>query len=78
MTITASPVRPAIVYYCKAGIPTGLTVRVLHAGALHQLRGVQLHAATAEMIDGNSPGIPKRSGARCVLLITAGQVTLIP
>ena len=46
MTITATSSQPAIVYYCKAGVKTGLTVRVLHAGAVHQLRGIKLHDAT--------------------------------
>lgn len=64
------------IYYCKAGIQTGTTVRVEHRGQVHACRGVWMHGCNAGMFHNNSTGKPKASGARCVLTVTTGIVGL--
>jgi hypothetical protein len=75
MTITATPTSPVLVYYCKAGIQTGKTIRVLQAGAVHETAAVEISDAWATMQHDNSSGKAKRSGARCVLILNRGTVT---
>lgn len=64
------------IYYCKAGIQTGTTVRVEHRGQVHACRGVWMHGCNAGMFHDNSTGKAKASGARCVLTVTTGIVGL--
>jgi hypothetical protein len=66
-SIEATPTDPVTVYCCKAGITTGLTIRILHKGLVFQTSSVSLLNATAVMAHNNSTGKPKASGARCVL-----------
>lgn len=68
---------PISIYYCKAGLKTGLTVRVEHAGARWACGGVTFQGVTGDIIHGNAEGKAKRSGARCVAVIHSGVVTLI-
>lgn len=75
--LTITPGEPATVYYCKANIKTGTTVILLHRGQREALKGVRFHNITGEMLDGNSTGVPKRSGARCVFNVTAGTIERI-
>jgi hypothetical protein len=75
MLIEASLGNPVTVYYCKAGIQTGKTIRVLHAGIVHQTSSVAIHNANATMSHDNSKGKPKASGARCVLTMTHGKIS---
>ena len=72
--VEATEANPATVYYCKAGIQTGETIRVLHNGKVFNTAGVTLTNTNASMQHDNSTGKPKASGARCVLKITRGQV----
>jgi hypothetical protein len=74
--LRATIAHPVIIYYCKAGIQTGTTIRVLHRGQVHACRGVWLHGANAGMFHDNSTGKPKASGARCVMTVTTGIVGL--
>lgn len=76
MNITATPKQPVTVYYCKSNLATGLTVRVLHAGSVHNTAGVEFTGASGSMVHGNSRGKAKASGARCVLQLTGGTITL--
>lgn len=76
-SITITPDAPATVYYCKANIKTGTTVILLHRGQREALKGVRFHHISGEMLDGNSTGVPKRSGARCVFHVTAGTIERI-
>lgn len=75
--VQPTPREPATIYYCKAGLPTGHTVRVSHARRVTACRGVRLVNVSGEMLHGNSTGKAKSSGARCVLEITSGLITLI-
>jgi len=77
MLIIATPDRPVTIYYCKANLKTGLTVRVVTPDASYDCRGARLHRVGAEIIHGNSTGKPKASGARCVLTATSGTIELI-
>jgi hypothetical protein len=74
--LRATIAHPVIIYYCKAGIQTGTTIRVQHHGQVHACRGVFLHGCNAGMFHDNSTGKPKASGARCVLTVTTGIVGL--
>jgi hypothetical protein len=74
--LRATIAHPVIIYYCKAGIQTGTTIRVLHRGQVHACRGVHLHGCDAGMFHDNSTGKPKASGARCVMTVTTGLVGL--
>jgi hypothetical protein len=73
------------IYYCKAGIQSGRTVRVIYAPATNtseapeqwDCKGVRLTGADAEMLHDNSTGKPKKSGARCVMYVTGGEVEVI-
>lgn len=83
MNIIATRKHPVTVYYCKANVKTGLTVRVMSrvSGSV-DCRGVTLasrdgEAFTATMVHGNSTGPAKASGARCVLQVTSGIVTTL-
>ncbi len=76
-TIHVEPDAPATVYYCKANIKTGTTVILLHKGERRALRGVRFHGVHGEMLDGNSTGAPKKSGARCVFQVTEGPIELV-
>ena len=77
-TLIASPQSPVVVYYCKAGIQTGETIRILQEKVVHKTGSVMLRGDKgmffASMIHDNSKGKPKASGARCVLEITYGGV----
>jgi len=75
--LRATPAQPITVYYCKANVKTGLTVRLMQGKQNWDCCGVLLQAAHASMIHGNSTGKPKASGARCVLEITVGIVGLV-
>lgn len=75
--LRATPAAPITIYYCKANVKTGLTVRLMQGKQSWDCRGVLLQAAHASMIHGNSTGKPKASGARCVLEITQGIVGLV-
>lgn len=77
---TATPAEPVTVYYCKANIRTGNTVRIVQGRNVNDCTGVTLTATAgtpfhAEMIHGNSKGKAKASGARCTLIITSGIIT---
>lgn len=75
MSWSATPEAPVTVYYCKAGVKTGQTVRVAQPGReTVTLAGVVLHGVSGSMIHGNSTGKAKASGARCVLVCTAGSI----
>lgn len=74
MILTATPATPIFVYYCKAGIQTGTTIRVMQGQAVHQTAAVEIRGADARMAHDNSTGKPKRSGARCVLILTSGTI----
>ncbi len=74
-TLTAIPEAPVTVYYCKAGIQSGRTIRLLQHGQVHEAARISLTHATASMAHDNSTGRPKRSGARCVLIVTTGYIT---
>jgi hypothetical protein len=76
--LTASEDSPVSIYYCKAGIPTGRTVRVSQGPAVTASTGVHLEAVSGVMLHGNSVGKARASGARCVLHLTAGHITIIP
>ena len=80
-----TPQLPVYIYYCKANRQTGLTVRVLAPSKVtlggkiemqrHDLKGVRMRLATAEMIDdADVPKTASRSGVRCVLKVTAGVI----
>ena len=77
-TLTATTAAPVTIYYCKAGVATGQTVRVSQTGPAIVCSGVRLAGAFGEMIHGNSAGKAKASGARCVLTLTGGSVEIIP
>jgi hypothetical protein len=74
----ATPAEPVTIYYCKANLKTGNTVRIVQGRNVCDTHGVQLRSGAAafiaEMIHGNSSGKAKASGARCVLKITMGSV----
>ena len=65
---------PVTVYYCKAGLKTGRTVRVLQGTKVYETAGVSIYGAAASMFHDNAKGKPKASGARCVMLISDGIV----
>lgn len=80
MTFTAIPSDPVTVYYCKANVKTGLTVRIIQGKLEHDCSGITMHSTLAsgpfdaEMIHGNAAGRPKRSGARCTLIVRRGII----
>lgn len=78
-TFTATPAEPVTIYYCKANLKTGNTVRIVQGRNVADTTGVTLTPSGigfhAEMIHGNSKGKAKASGARCVLLVTSGIIT---
>jgi hypothetical protein len=76
--LTATATNPVSIYYCKAGLPTGKTVRVSQKGRVTDCSGVKLFSVSGSMIHGNSAGKAKASGARCVLIAEAGSITIIP
>jgi hypothetical protein len=77
--ITATAAKPVSIYYCKAGLPTGKTVRVSQKGReTTDCSGVKLHSVSGSMMHGNSAGKAKASGARCVLIAEAGSITILP
>lgn len=75
--IIATPDSPVTIYYCKANLKTGLTVRIVQGSRSWDTSGVTLSGDCffAEMIHGNSTGKAKKSGARCTLIITSGMIT---
>lgn len=75
--LRATPAAPITIYYCKANVKTGLTVRLMQGKQIWDCCGVLLQAAHASMIHGNSTGKPKASGAHCVLEVTTGIVGLV-
>lgn len=66
---------PVIVYYCKAGIPTGQTIRITQEAQTFQTSAVSLADCDATMHHDNATARAKRSGARCTLIITSGTIT---
>lgn len=78
ITLDATPDIPVTIYYCKAGIANGQTVRVSQFGPALACSGVRLTHVSGEMIHGDSKGTTKASGARCVLTLTAGTVEILP
>jgi hypothetical protein len=75
--LNASAAEPITIYYCKAGIKSGQVCRVQLAGVTFACSGVKFSHAVGCMLNNNSVGRPKRSGARCVLQLSAGHVELI-
>lgn len=79
----ASKAEPVTIYYCKANLRTGNTVRIVQGRNVCDTSGVRFSSSLAtgpfeaEMIHGNSTGKAKASGARCVLTVTRGTVTPI-
>jgi hypothetical protein len=79
----ATPANPVTVYYCKANLKTGDTVRIVQAREVRDCPGVLLTSPfpsgkfQAKMIHGNSTGKAKASGARCVLVVTSGVITAV-
>lgn len=73
-TLIATNEAPVTVYYCKAGIQTGTTVRVAQGKEVWHTAGVHITNATASMVHDNSKGKAKASGARCVLVLTSGEI----
>ncbi len=71
----ATDQNPIAIYYCKAGIQTGTTIRVMHASKVYATGAVVLGNSTAEMHHDNSTGKAKKSGARCVLMVSSGTVS---
>jgi hypothetical protein len=67
---------PVTLYYCKAGLKSGLTIRVLHGVNRWACSGVAIHGCTAWMRHDKAKGKAKASGARCVLQIISGTVEL--
>ena len=80
-SFTADPTYPVTVYYCKANLKTGKTVRIVQGRNVCDCTGVRFSSVlaggpfAAEMIHGNSTGKAKASGARCVLTVTSGIIT---
>lgn len=76
----ATPQAPVTIYYCKANLKTGNTVRILQQGRQVDTTGVRIHGTfvDARMDHGNSTGKPRKSGARCVLILSRGIVTPNP
>ena len=79
----ATSAEPVTVYYYKANLKSGLTVRIVQGRNVCDCAGVRFTGDLtgpfkAEMIHGNSTGKPKASGARCVLTVTYGIVTPVP
>jgi hypothetical protein len=80
MIFRAIPSDPVTIYYCKANLKTGLTVRIIQGRTQHDCAGISMHSTLdsgpfdAEMIHGNSQGKPKRSGARCTLIVRRGII----
>ena len=77
----ATKAEPVTVYYCKANLKTGNTVRIVQGRNVCDCKGAHFSSSLAsgpfegEMIHGNSTGKAKASGARCVLTITQGTIT---
>jgi hypothetical protein len=82
--LLATRTSPISIYYCKAGIQTGQTIRVLQDGIVHHCSSIQLSSRLdtgpfdASMTHDNAKGKPKASGARCVLIVKRGLVHLDP
>lgn len=80
-TFRAAHELPVTVYYCKANLKTGNTVRIVQGHNVCDCAGVTLSSELdtgpflAEMIHGNSTGKAKTSGARCTLKVIRGIVT---
>lgn len=74
--IHASHEMPVTIYYCKANVKTGKTVRICTGKTTIDCYGARLSGGNfqAEMIHGNSTGKAKRSGARCTLIVRSGSV----
>jgi len=81
-TLTIQPYvgEPITVYYCKARLSSGDPVRVYRGRGRHRevwnCTGIAMHNCSATMDLNNSATLAKASGARCVLLITSGDLTL--
>ena len=80
----ATPAEPVTVYYCKANLKTGNTVRVVQGRNVCDCTGVRFSSSLAsgpfdaEMIHGNSTGKAKASGARCVMIVKRGHISPVP
>jgi hypothetical protein len=73
----ATTLSPIHIYYCKAGLRGGTPVRVMRQGIVYESGKVEIIGAQATMWHDNSEGKAKRSGARCVLILTAGRVEFV-
>lgn len=73
--------KPLVIYYCKANLKNGNTVRVVNKNFTpHQItdcKGVGLVTVQATMIHENSTGKAKASGAKCVLEVSSGIVHIL-
>lgn len=65
------------IYYCKAGLGAGTPVRIEQRGIVYDAAKVAIREADATMWHDNSTGKAKRSGARCVLILSAGIVEFV-
>ena len=74
LELTATPSSPILVYYCKADLRTGQTVRISQDGRTWKTTSVQISEAWGSMMHGNAVGRAKRSGARCVLCLNSGAI----
>jgi hypothetical protein len=72
--LEATDSQPVTIYYCKAGVQSGQTVRIEQAGQRYTCAGVILRQVCASMVHDNSRGKAKASGARCVLHVTSGWI----
>lgn len=73
--LAASINAPVTIYYCKAGIQTGRTIRIQQGrGKVWEASEVEIQGAWATMTHDNSKGKAKASGARCVMVLTLGCV----
>lgn len=66
---------PAVVYYCKAGIATGLVVRVEYLRQKYACKGCDMKGADADLMH-DDQAKKKRGGARCVLVVRGGILRL--
>lgn len=80
VVLHASPEEPITLFYCKAKLKDGCPV-VAYYGKGKKRRiwdapGVRLAGCYGDMDLGNSHTVSKASGARCVLILTSGEIEL--
>ncbi|MDG2124884.1 MAG: hypothetical protein P8J87_14370 [Verrucomicrobiales bacterium] len=80
ITLTPYMGEPITVYYCKAKLATGNPVRVYRGRGRQRecwdCTGIEMSNCAATMDLNNSTTLAKASGARCVLIITSGDLIL--